>query len=173
MESSHAAARILSLVYEDLHRLADHCLRNQPTDHTLQPTALVNEVYLRLAGHPSYPWTSKAEFFAVGAQAMRNLLVDYARRRSAVKRGGSRKKVPIQDILEPSEFRDRYLLDLDDALRDLASVDPQLSQLVELRFFGGLSIEETAEVLSVSITTVKRRWKAARCWLHHEITRGK
>ena len=171
-DGSTHSARVLSFVYDDLHRLAGRCLRNQPTDHTLQPTALVHEVYLRLAGHPDYPWEDKAEFFAVGAQAMRNLLVDYARRRAAAKRGGNQRKLPIHDILEPSNYRDRYLIDLDDALTDLASVDSQLCKLVELRFFGGLSIEETATVLGVSPTTVKRKWKVARCWLHHEITRG-
>ena len=165
-----AAERLLPLVYEELRALADRYLHDQPLDHVLQSTALVHEAYIRLVGNVSIEWEGRAHFFTVAATAMRSILVDYARRRCAAKRGGDRRKVSLNDILEPSTYRNEYLVALDDALTELAAVDPQLGRLVELRFFGGLSVEETAKVLEVSPTTIKRLWKIAKGWLHRAIS---
>lgn len=167
-----AAARLLPVVYDELRRLADQYLRDEPAGQTLQPTALVHEVYLKLVGDGACPWQSRARFFSVAARAMRRLLIDHARRRRAAKRGGDRRKISLDDVLEPSVDRDDYLVALDDALTELAAVDPELSRVVELRFFAGLNVEETARVLGVSPMTVKRMWKLAKGWLHREITRG-
>ena len=167
-----AAAKLLPLVYDELRRLADCHLRQEPVGHTLQPTALVHEVYLRLVGNNGTPWNNRAQFFSVAAQAMRRLLIDHARRRRAAKRGGSRHKVSLDDVAEPTVDRDEYLVALDDALTELASVDQELSRVIELRFFGGLTVAETAHVLDVSPTTVKRHWRLAKGWLHREISKG-
>ena len=168
--NGEAAARLLPLVYDELRRLADQCFRGEPGDQTLQPTALVHEVYLRLVGtSSSVDWTNRAQFFAVAARAMRHLLIDHARRRRAVRRGGDRRKLALEDVSEPAQERDAYLVALDDALTDLAAVDRQLCRIIELRFFGGLSVEETAQVVGVSPATVKRRWRLAKGWLHHQI----
>ena len=168
--NGEAAARLLPLVYDELRRLADQCFRGEPGDQTLQPTALVHEVYLRLVGTSSpIDWTNRAQFFAVAARAMRHLLIDHARRRRAVRRGGDRCKLALEDVSEPAQDRDAYLVALDDALTDLAVVDRPLCRIIELRFFGGLSVEETAQVVGVSPATVKRRWRLAKGWLHHQI----
>ena len=170
--NERAAEELLPLVYEELRKLADHYLRDQPSDHTWQPTALVHEVYIRLVGHNKCTWENRAQFFAVGAKAMRNLLIDHARRRNAAKRRGDRGKLSLDETMEPSEYRDKYLVALDDALTELSTFDPHLSRIVELRFFGGLTTDESARSLGVSPMTVKRRWKIARCWLHREIMKG-
>ncbi len=158
-------------VHDELRRLADRHLRNQRASHTLQPTALVHEAYLRLAGDGSRQWESRSHFFGVAARAMRSILIDHARRRNAIKRGAKIDKFPIDTDADLGVDRDRYLVALDDALNDLVSVDAELARVVELRFFGGLTVDETAEVLGVSGATVKRAWKIARGWLHREMTR--
>ncbi len=167
-----AASELLPRVYDELRRLADQYLRDEPSGQTLQPTALVHEVYLRLIGRDECTWENRAHFFAVAAQAMRRLLIDHARRRRAGKRGGGRRKFSLEEVPEPSADRDAYLVALDDALTDLASFDPQLSRVVELRFFGALNVEETARVMGVAPVTVKRMWKLAKGWLHRQITEG-
>ncbi|MCH7490165.1 MAG: sigma-70 family RNA polymerase sigma factor [Gemmatimonadetes bacterium] len=170
--NSDAAVKLLPLVYDELRTLADRYLRDEPRDHTLQGTALVHEVYIRMVGRNERSCESRAHFFAVAASAMRRILVDHARRRRAAKRGGDRHKFSLEQVLEPSDYRYEYLVALDDALTDLASIDEQPARVVELRFFGGLSVDETAEVLGVAPITVKRMWKLARGWLHREITKG-
>lgn len=167
-----AASRLLPMVYDDLRRLANEYFRDQRCDHTLQPTALVHEVYLRLLGQRKCNWENRAQFFCVGAKAMRLLLIDHSRRKRALKRGGDGRRLTLDEMVEPGRRRDEYLIALDDALKDLELVDPQLVQVVELRYFGGLTIEETAQVLEVSAMTVKRSWRVARGWLHREITKG-
>ena len=168
-----AADRLLPLVYDELRGLADRYLRDESSAQTLQPTALVHEVYIRLIGSDSRSWESRAHFFAVAAQAMRRLLIDHARRRRAVKRGGDRRRYALDDVAPPLVDRDEYLVALDEALTDLAAVDRQLSSLIELRFFAGLTCDETARVLGVAPITVKRMWRLAKGWLHREITEGR
>ena len=168
-----AAAKLLPLVYDDLRRLADRYFRDEPADQTLQPTALVHEVYMRLVGSSTpIEFKNRAQFFAVAAQAMRHLLIDHARRRRAARRGGGRPRLSLEDVSEPAADRDEYLVALDDALTDLDAVDRQLSRIIELRFFGGLTVEETAHVVGVSPITVKRRWRLAKGWLHRQIVQG-
>ncbi len=171
--SGEAAAKLLPLVYDELRRLADHYFRDEPVDQTLQPTALVHEVYIRLVGSSTpVECKSRAQFFAVAAQTMRHLLIDHARRRRAARRGGDRRRLSLEDVSEPAVDRDEYLVALDDALTELDAVDRQLSQIVELRFFGGLSVGETAQVMGVSPITIKRRWRLAKGWLHRQIVQG-
>jgi RNA polymerase sigma factor (TIGR02999 family) len=168
-----AAEKLLPLVYDDLRRLADRYFRDEPADLTLQPTALVHEVYMRLIGSSTpVEFKSRAQFFAVATQAMRHLLIDHARRRRAARRGGGRPRLSLEDVSEPAKDRDEYLVALDDALTDLDAVDRQLSRIIELRFFGGLTVEETAHVVGVSPITVKRRWRLAKAWLHRQIVQG-
>ena len=159
------------LVYGELHRLAHHYMAGERTGHTLQSTALVNEAYLRLVKTSRMRWQNRAHFFAVSAQLMRRILVDFARSRQYSKRGGNSPMVSLDAapiaVAECSE-----LVALDDALSALAAVDPRKVQVVELRFFGGLTVEETAEVLKVSAETVMRDWKLARIWLQREMKRG-
>jgi RNA polymerase sigma factor (TIGR02999 family) len=167
-----ALDELMPLVYDELHRLAAHYLRGERRGHTLQTSALVNEAYLRLAGHEEIQWQNRAHFFAIAAQAMRRILVDHSRRRSNQKRGGDVPKVALDEALIVSADRAAEVVALDDALTRLAEIAPRKSQLVELRFFGGLSIEETAEVLKVSPGTVMRDWTFAKAWLLREITGG-
>ena len=177
-----AADELLPIVYDELRRLAGSYLRNEPPNQTLQPTALVHEAYLRIVGPDgsggsggsggSHSCANRAQFFAIAARAMRRLLIDHARRRRAVKRGGDRRRLPLEDVNELSVDRDEYVVALDDALTELAELDPQLSRVIELRFFGGLNVEETALVIGVSPVTVKRRWRMAKGWLHREIVKG-
>jgi RNA polymerase sigma factor (TIGR02999 family) len=167
-----ARDELLPLVYQELRRVAAKHLRRERRDHTLRPTALVNETYLRLVGQKRVLWQNRAQFFAIAASHMRRILVDHARRRGADKRYGDRGRVTLQEGLAVSRSRDIELVALDEALGDLAILDPQLSRVVELRFFGGLSIEETAEVENVSPATVKRKWDVARAWLHRRISGG-
>ncbi len=170
--NAHAAAELLPLVYDELRRLAETYLGNEPPGQTLQPTALVHEVYLRLVGRHDRTWENRAQFFAVAAQAMRRMLIDHARRRRSAKRGGNRRKLSLDDVAEPSADRDAYLVALDDALTELALIDRQLSRVIELRFFGGLTVQETARVMEVAPVTVKRMSKLAKGWLHREVTKG-
>ena len=160
---------LLPLVYNELHRLAGFYMRGERPSHTLQTSALVNEAYLRLAGAEHIQWQNRAHFFAIAAQVMRRILVDHARRRDKQKRGGAVQKVELDEAMLVSEQRAAEVVALDDALKSLAEIDPRKSQLVELRFFGGMSIEETAEVLQVSPGTVMRDWTLAKAWLRREI----
>ena len=166
-----AFEKLTPLVYGELHRLAHHYMAGERTGHTLQSTALVNEAYLRLVQANHVRWQNRAHFFAVSAQLMRRILVDFARSRQYAKRGGNAPMLSLDQA--PVAISDcAELVALDDALSALAAVDPRKSQVVELRFFGGLSVEETAEVLKVSVETVMRDWKLARVWLRRELRRG-
>jgi RNA polymerase sigma-70 factor, ECF subfamily len=168
-----ALGELMPLVYDELRRLAARHMRGERPGHTLQTSALVNEVYLRLAGQEGMQWQNRAHFFAVAAQAMRRLLVDHARRRGSRKRGGDAGRVALDEgAVVVSDERAAEVVALDDALARLAEVAPRKSRLVELRFFGGLSIEETAEVLNVSPGTVMRDWTFAKAWLRKEISGG-
>ncbi len=162
----------MPLVYGELRRLARHYLQGERTDHTLQSTALVNEAYLRLAGQNPPQWQNRAHFFAVAAQLMRQILVDYARSHRASKRGGNVCRLALDEAEEQPQALDVDIVALDDALKSLAEMDSQQSRVVELKFFGGLSIEDTAEVLGVSASTVKRDWITARAWLFRELDRS-
>lgn len=164
-----ALADLTPLVYEELHRLAHNYMGRECAGHTLQTSALVNEAYLRLIDWKNVRWQSRAHFFAVSAQLMRRILVDFARSRGYQKRGGGMRVVPLDDAIIVSENKGPDLVALDEALCALAKLDARQSQIVELRFFGGLTIEETAEVLKVSEGTVRRDWSLARSWLHREL----
>jgi RNA polymerase sigma factor (TIGR02999 family) len=163
--------RLVPLVYNELRRVAHYQLRRERPDHTLQTTALVHEAYLGLMKQQPMDFENRAHFFAVCAQLMRQILVQFARRRNAAKRGAGY-KLTLDDAVEVPRSRSVDLIALDDALNGLARLDPQQSRLVELRFFGGLSIEETAQVLGISPATVKRHWTTARVWLHNEVSRA-
>ena len=154
-------------------RLAHFQLRKERPDHTLQSAALVNEAYLRLVGLNAPQWEGRSHFYAIAAQQMRQILVDYARRHRAGKRGGAVETLSLDDtgLLEPGKGKDLDVVALDDALKALAKIDPRKAQVVELRFFGGLNFDETAEVLKVSAITVARDWSTARAWLHREMSR--
>jgi RNA polymerase sigma-70 factor (ECF subfamily) len=167
-----APARLMPLVYDELRRLADHYLRHERPDHTLQPTALVHEAYLRLVDQTRVDWQNRAHFFGVAAQLMRRILVDHARRHQASKRGGFQQKLTLDEAVDYSQTRDVDLVKLDDALTALAKFDARQSRIVELRFFGGLTIEETAEALGISPATVKVDWSMAKAWLRREIGGG-
>jgi RNA polymerase sigma factor (TIGR02999 family) len=166
-----ALRELVPLIYQELRRLAHRYMQRERPDHTFQSTALVHEAYLRFSKQEHVEFQNRAHFFAVAAQLMRQILVEYARRHRAAKRGGGC-KVSLEDAPPPFEGRGIELVALDDALKGLARLDPQQSRIVELRFFGGLSIEETAQVLGISPATVKRHWATARVWLHHEVTRA-
>jgi RNA polymerase sigma factor (TIGR02999 family) len=165
-----ALEKLTPLVYAELHRLAVRAMAAERPDHTLQPTALVHEAYLRLMRSRNVVWKDRAHFFALSARLMRRILVDFARSRQAGKRGRGDKAVSLEEITIVSAQRAPYLMALDDALTRLAEVDARKSDVVELRFFGGLSVEQTAEVLNVSRDTVLRDWKVARLWLRREIS---
>jgi RNA polymerase sigma factor (TIGR02999 family) len=164
-----ASARLMPLVYEELRRLARQYLQRERPDHTLQATGLVHEAYLRLVDQSTTTWQNRAHFFGVAAQVMRRVLVDYARTHRAEKRGGGWDKLAFDEAFAPSAERSVDLVALDDALKDLLALDPQQSQIVELRFFGGLTNEEIAEVLDISPRTVKREWRIAKAWLRRQI----
>ena len=161
--------QLMPVVYNELHRLARASLSRERPDHTIQATALVNEAYLRLVDQRRVQWKNRAQFFGTAAQLMRRILVDYAREQRAVKRGGKATRVALDDALGAVEARDIDLLALDVALERLAELDAQQSQLVVLRFFAGLSIEEAAAVLEISPATVKREWSTAKVWLRREL----
>jgi RNA polymerase sigma-70 factor (ECF subfamily) len=160
-----ALNRLVPLVYEELRRLAHHYMRRERPGHTLQTTALVNEVYLRLVDHKGMRWQNRAHFYAVAAQAMRRILVDHARSRNYLKRGGNVKMIRLEEAATVVQKQAADLVALDDALSELAAIDPRKSQIVEMRYFGGMSVEETAEVLGVSPVTVMRDWSTAKAWL--------
>jgi len=156
-------------VYTELRRLANHYLRYERPDHTLQPTALVHEAYLRLVGQDHARWQNRAHFFGVAAGMMRRILVDHAKSHHRAKRGGTAPKVSIETALDLYQQQDKQLIELDEALMRLRELDPRKSDVVELRYFGGLSVEETAEVLGISTNTVLRDWNMAKAWLHQEL----
>jgi RNA polymerase sigma factor (TIGR02999 family) len=162
---------LLPLVYEELRRLAHFQLQKERQDHTLQSAALVHEAYLRLIGLTPPRWESRTHFFAIAAQLMRQILVDYARRRVAAKRGGGACKMSLEEATVLPREKDIDVLSLDDALKTLAKIDPRQSRVVELRFFAGLSLEEISEALEIAPATVQRDWTAARAWLHREVSR--
>ena len=164
-----AAAKLIPLVYKELHRVAENRLRLERPDHTLQPTALVHEAYLKLVAQRDANWQSRAHFFAVASQLMRRILVDYARGQLRAKRGGKQTRLPLEKIFVISKGRCDELLALDEALERLGKLDARQSRVVELRFFGGLSVEETAKILGVSPKTVKREWSFAKAWLYGEL----
>jgi RNA polymerase sigma-70 factor, ECF subfamily len=166
-----ALERLVPMVYQELHRLARRYMDQERPGHTLQTTALLNEAYLRLVDSPRVGWQSRVHFFAVSAQVMRRILVDWARSRQAMKRGGEATPLELEEALVAAEAPGPDLVALDDALQALAAVDARKSQVVELRFFGGLSVEETAQVLKISSDTVTREWKLAKNWLRLELTR--
>jgi RNA polymerase sigma-70 factor, ECF subfamily len=166
---------LVPIVYKELHRIAHFQLRQERPDHTLQSAALVNEAYVRMVGLRPPHWESRSHFFAIAAQQMRQILVDYARRHRARKRGGGEETLSLEDttslVSEKNKNKDVDVVALDDALNALAGIDARKAQVVELRFFGGLNFDETAEVLKVSPVTVARDWRTARAWLHREMSR--
>ena len=164
-----AAAHLMPAVYAELRRMARQYLLRERGDHTLQPTALVHEAYLRLANQKDAHWQNRAQFFAVAGQLMRRILVDHARAHLAEKRGGYAEKIELNEAALAPEERAANLVALDDALTELATIDPRKSRVVELRFFGGLTIEETAEAMSLNSATVRRDWTFAKAWLHRAI----
>jgi RNA polymerase sigma factor (TIGR02999 family) len=166
---ARALDHLLPLVYDELRRLAQSYLRRENVGHTLQSTALVHEAYLRLVDQRDVNWQNRSHFFGIAAQMMRRVLVDHARAHHAAKRGSGGIKVTLDEGLVAAEQRDVNVIALDDALNKLAEMDPQQSRVVELRFFAGLSIEETAEVMKISPATVKRDWAMAKAWLYGEM----
>jgi RNA polymerase sigma-70 factor (ECF subfamily) len=166
-----ALDRLTPIVYKELHRLASRYMKGERSGHSLQATALVNEAYMRLADYKRMQWQDRAHFFAVSAQVMRRILVEHARRHN-LKRGGGVPHVSLGEAVVVAGTQDTDLIVLDDAMNALARIDPRKVQVVEMRFFGGLSVEETAEVLHVSAVTVKREWRAAKLWLYRKLTDG-
>ena len=160
-----ALQKLTPLVYDELRRIAHRYVQRERTGHTLQTTALVNEAYLRLAGQENPAWQNRSHFFAVTAQVMRHILIDHARRRRYLKHGGELQQVPLEEASLMSDERAGELVALDEALHELKQLDPRKSHVVELRYFGGLSLEETAQVTGVSMMTVRRDWRAAKAWL--------
>ncbi len=166
-----ALERLTPIVYDELRRLARRYMKRERPGHSLQTTALVNEAYMRLVDYERMEWQNRAHFFAVSAQLMRRILVEHARRHN-LKRGGGVQHVSLDEAAMVGGAQDTDLVELDNAMNTLARIDPRKVQVVEMRFFGGLSVEETAEVLKVSTVTVKRDWRAARAWLYRELTGG-
>jgi RNA polymerase sigma factor (TIGR02999 family) len=164
-----AAAELLPMIYDELKRLAGRYMQGEAPGHTLQTTALVHEAYLRLIDIPDAGWQNRGHFFGVAATAMRHVLVDHARAKNAEKRGGGRPKVSLEEALVLYEERAVDLIALDEALVQLEAMDPQLARIVDLRFFGGLSNEEVAEILETSLRTVERGWPTARAWLRNRL----
>ncbi len=169
-----ALAQLLPLIYKELRQLAGHYLRDERIGHTLQPTALVHEAYLRLAGQDRADWQNRAQFMGVSAQIMRRILVDYARERVAAKRGGGAVRIDERDrLLGTTPQKTEELLAVDEALDRLSELDAQLARIVEMRYFGGMSVEEAAEALGISARTVRRHWAMARAWLRSELSEGR
>jgi RNA polymerase sigma factor (TIGR02999 family) len=164
-----AGDELMSVVYHELHRLAHHYMKHESPGHTLQTSALVNEAFVRLVDQRNIQWQNRSHFFGIAAQMMRRILVDYARQRYCAKRGGGVAAMSLDEDLIGSDQRTAEVMELHQALEKLVEFDPRKSQIVELRFFGGLSIEETAEVLSVSPGTVMRDWTLAKAWLRREM----
>ena len=165
-----AADALLPVVYDELKRLAASYMRKERANHTLQPTALVHEAYLKLIDQTRVSWQNRAHFFGVAANIMRRILVDYARVHNAEKRGHEFQKLQLNEEIDKADEISTEVLRLDEALRDFARLDPDKARLVELRYFGGLTFEEAAEVLGVSLITVKRHWRVARAYLHNHLT---
>ena len=168
--SKAALDRLMPIIYNELHKLARGYLRSERPGHTLQPTALIHELYQRLVDHSVPQWQNRAHFFGVAARAMRQILVEHARRHHALKRGGDEAKVPLEEAAARSQERPAALVALDEALTQLARFDERKSLVVELRYIGGLSVEETAEALGVSVATVGRELRLAEAWLRREMT---
>jgi RNA polymerase sigma-70 factor, ECF subfamily len=166
-----ALERLTPIVYDELHRLARRYMKRERSGHSLQTTALVNEAYMRLVDYKRMQWQNRTHFFAVAAQLMRRILVEHARRHN-LKRGGGVQHVCLEEAAVVGGDEDADLMALDDAINALERIDPRKAQVVEMRFFGGLSVEETAAALKVSPLTVKRDWRAAKAWLYRELTRG-
>ena len=167
-----ALDKLLPLVHAELRRIARRQMSQERPGHTLQATALVNEAYLKLAGQQGFEWQNRAHFFAVAAQVMRHILIDHARAHARDKRGGGAIQVSLDETAVLAEEQTEHLIALDEALRSLEVVDPRKSKIVELRYFGGLSIEETADVLNISPRTVRREWQRAKAWLYRLIPEG-
>jgi RNA polymerase sigma factor (TIGR02999 family) len=170
--NKEALDKLIPLIYDKLSRLADHYLRRERPDHTLQTTALIHEAYLRLVDQTNVQWQNRAHFFGIAANLMRQILIQYARSRHAAKRGGASYSLSLDDAVSLSKERAIDLIALDEALANLEAYDPQKSRIVSLRFFGGLTVEETAEVLDISPRTVKREWRLAKAWLHYMLSKG-
>jgi len=170
--NASAAERLVPIVYEELKRLARRYMRRERSDHTLQTTALVHEAYLKLAGQESVKWQSRSHFYGVAAQMMRRVLTDHARSSLRLKRGGANENLPLDEALVFTPEYSEDLLKLDEALDRLAKLDVRQGRVVELRFFAGLTVEETAEFLGISPKTVKRDWAVAKAWLHAEESGG-
>jgi len=168
----NALEKLIPIVYAEVHRLAERCMKGERPGHSLQTTALVNEAYMRLVDYKSMQWRDRAHFFAVSAQLMRRILVEHARRHN-LKRGGRVPHLSLDEAAEVGGGRSADLVGLDDAMNELARHDRRKVQVVEMRFFGGLSVEETAEVLKISPITVMRDWNTAKAWLYRNLTHGK
>jgi RNA polymerase sigma factor (TIGR02999 family) len=166
-----ALDKLTPLVHKELRRLAHHYMSHERPGHTLQTTALVNEAYLRLVNRKGFHWQNRAHFFGIAATLMRSILVDHARSHAYAKRGGGARKIELDEAMIVSQERAAEVVALDDVLKRLADFDPQQSRIVELRFFGGLTIEETSEVLDLSPATIKREWSTARAWLYRELSK--
>ena len=167
--NQEVAPKLIPLVYKELHRLAGAYMQRERVDHTLQPTALVHEAYIKLIQQHSIDWQSRAHFFGIAAQVMRRILVDHARGHLREKRGGGQTAVPIDETLVFAPEQSGELLKLNEALERLTRVDPRQGKIVELRFFGGLTVQQTADLLEISPKTVKRDWSMAKAWLHGEL----
>jgi RNA polymerase sigma factor (TIGR02999 family) len=167
-----AVDRLMPIVYDELRRLAAHYLRDERAAATLQPTALVHEAYLRLVAQQMPDWESRSHFFGVAAHLMRQILVDHARKRRSQKRGSGQSPAPLDDVIAFAPLKSDDIVALDDALTALAAVDARKCKVIELRFFGGLSVEETARALDVSVGTIGREQRMAEAWLHRELSRG-
>lgn len=166
-----ALEKLTPLIYDELRRIAHRYARRERNGHTLQTTALINEAYVRLAGNEPADWQNREHFFAVTAQVMRHVLIDHARRRRSLKHGGEFQQVSLGEAALMAEERAAELIALNDALEELAAFDPRKSNVVELRYFGGLSLEETADALGISLMTVRRDWRAAKAWLYNAVHR--
>lgn len=167
-----ALKKLTPLIYDELRRIAHRYVKHERHGHTLQTTALVNEAYVRLAGQQGPEWQNRSHFFAVTAKVMRHILIDHARRRHYLKHGGQLQQVSLAEASLMSEERAADLIALDEALDELKGFDPRKSEVVELRYFGGLSLEETAEALEISVMTVRRDWRAAKAWLFRRMRNG-
>jgi RNA polymerase sigma factor (TIGR02999 family) len=164
-----AAAQLVPLVYQELHRLAARCLRHERPGHTLQATALVHEAYVKLTARRRAGWQNRAQFFAVASQAMRRILVDYARKQQKIRRGGKQQKVTLDEAVLVSADRTDEVIAVHESLSRLEKLDPRQGRIVELRYFGGLTVEEVAHVLEVSSKTVRREWDSAKAWLYGDL----
>ena len=167
--NKRALNEILPLIYDELKKISSRYLREEYRNHTFQTTELVHEAYIKLIGDQNVSWENRAHFFGIAAQSMRQILVDHARKRNAKKRGGGQINLSIDEILKVSEKADEQVLNLDEALKKLEAVDKRAAKIVELRYFSGLTIEETAKVLNISPSTAKRDWNFAKAWLYREI----